>query len=140
MSFFCEEAEKSSSVPIFHEVSMSLNKSERETALFNCLDVPNDDVKLAVVECLNHVPLSEFDTEEIATILRLLGSQKNIGAGKTEFVLSMIFWILIKLTNDKDPDSSGKNFRVKFGEKAITECIDILTRNLQRLVDDEDEE
>lgn len=109
---------------------MSLNESQRETALFNCLEIPNDEVKLAVVECLNHVPLSEFDVEEIATIIRLLGGYKNIGAGKTELVLSQIFWILTKLTNDKDPESSGKNFRLKYGERAISEGIDILIRNL----------
>jgi len=80
--------------------------------------VPNDEVKLAVVECLNNVPLSEFDSEEIATIIRLLGSYKNIGAGKTEYVLSKIFWMLTKLANDKESDA-GKNFRLKFGEKAI---------------------
>jgi hypothetical protein len=100
--------------------------------------VPNDDVKLAVVACLNNVPLSEFDTEEIGTIIRLLGSYKNIGAGKTEYVLAKIFWILTKLTKEKE--DSGKNFRIKFGEKAITEALDILIRNQKRDVEDETEE
>jgi hypothetical protein len=108
-----------------------LNYASRETALFNCLEVPNDEVKLAVVNCLNNVPLSEFDTEEIATIIRLLGSYKNIGAGKTEYVLSKIFWMLMKLVNEKEADS-GKNFRMKFGEKAVNEALDILIRNLSR--------
>lgn len=96
--------------------------------MFFCLEVPNDEVKLAVVECLNNVPLSEFDTEEIATITRLLGTYKNIGAGKTEFVLSKIFWILIKLTVENEADA-GKNFRRKFGERAVGEALDILIRN-----------
>jgi hypothetical protein len=82
-----------------------------------------------VVECLNNVPLSEFDNEEIATIIRLLGSYKNIGAGKTEFVLAKIFWILTKLTKEKE-EKSGKDFRMKYGEKAIKEALDILIRNL----------
>jgi hypothetical protein len=47
-------------------MSQFLNDNGRETGLFNCLEIPNDDVKLAVVECLNNVPLSEFDNEEIA--------------------------------------------------------------------------
>ena len=59
--FFCEEAEKQAGGSVYEEVSQSLNDASRETALFNCLEVPNDDVKLAVVECLNNVPLSEFD-------------------------------------------------------------------------------
>lgn len=85
------------------------------------------------------MPLSEFDTEEIATIIRLLGSYKNIGAGKTEYVLAKIFWILMKLTKDKESDS-GKNFRMKFGEKAISEALDILIRNQMRVVEDPEEE
>lgn len=120
-------------------MSQSLNEASREAALFNCLEVPNDDVKLAVVECLNNVPLSEFDTEEIATIIRLLGSYKNIGAGKTEYLIAKIFWIMMKLTKDKESDS-GNNFRIKFGEKAITEALDILIRNQMRVVEDPEEE
>jgi len=72
-------------------------------------------------------------------LIRLLGSYKNIGAGKTEYVLAKIFWILIKLTRDKESES-GKNFRMKFGERAITEALDILIRNQMRLVDDIEEE
>lgn len=98
--------------------------------------MPNDEVKLAVVACLNNVPLAEFDTEEIGTIIRLLSSYKNIGAGQTELVLAKIFWILTKLTKAKEEDS-GKNFRIKFGERAITEALDILIRNQRREVDDE---
>jgi len=139
INFFCEEAAKSNNVQIFEAVSRSLNEAQRETALFNCLEVPDDEVKLAVVECLNNVPLSEFEADEIATIIRLLGSYKNIGAGKTEYVLSQIFWMITKLTMDTD-SGAGNNFRLKFGEKAITEALDILIKNQQRLVDDENEE
>jgi hypothetical protein len=47
--------------------------------------------------------------------------------------------MLTKLTNEKEAES-GKNFRIKFGEKAISEALDILIRNLRRQVDDEEEE
>ena len=100
INFFCEEAEKPNALPIYEEVSQSLNDVSREAALFNCLEVPNDEVRLAVVECLNSVPLDEFDNEEIGTILRIVGQCKNIGAGKTELVLSKIFWILTKLVRE----------------------------------------
>lgn len=87
-NLFCEEGENPDAPPIFGTVSQSLNESGREIALFNCLQVPNDEVRLAVVRCLNNVPLSEFDNEEIATLNKLLGSYKNIGAGQTELVLA----------------------------------------------------
>jgi hypothetical protein len=72
--------------------------------------------------------LNEFDNEEIANIIRLFGNYKNIGAGQTEVVLSKIFWILTKLTKEKEA-KSGKDFRGKYGEKAINEALDILIRN-----------
>jgi len=131
MNFFCEEAETDdhhAGASIFEQVSQSLNDAGRETALFNCLEVPNDDVRLAVVECLNNVPLSELDNEEISTFIRLLSSCKNIGAGKTELVLAKIFWILTKVTKDQEEDNA-KNFRIKFGERAVKEGLDILIRN-----------
>jgi hypothetical protein len=68
-NLFCEYSEtvsNPSSKRLFEDVSLSLNDNGRETGLFNCLEVPNDEVKLAVVECLNNVPLSEFDNEEIS--------------------------------------------------------------------------
>jgi hypothetical protein len=59
--------------------------------LFNCLVVPDDDVRLAVVQCLYVVALEEFDLEEIGHITKILGECPNIGAGRTELVLSVIY-------------------------------------------------
>ncbi len=50
-----------------------MNDAGRETALFNCLEVPSDEVRLAVVKCLNRVSLAEFDNEEIAMIVKQMG-------------------------------------------------------------------
>lgn len=80
-----------------------MNQNQRDTALFNCLEIPNDEVRLAVVGCLFNVPLKELEPEEIGQLIRLM-SQQNIGAGKTEIVLSTIFWILSKLIRDSSGD------------------------------------
>lgn len=72
INLFCEESEKSNDKSIFKVVTQDLNEHKREKALFDCLDVPSDDVKLAVVECLNNVPLSEFDDDEINQVVRQL--------------------------------------------------------------------
>ena len=133
MSFFCEEAVNNddNDGSVFELVSRALNESSRETALFNCIEVPNDDLKLSVVECLYNVSLAEFDSEELTQIVKVLSSCKNIGAGKTELVLAKLFWILAKLTKEEEEDS-GKTFRLKFGEKAIKEACEILERNMSR--------
>lgn len=140
-NLFCEYSETVSnptSKRLFEDVSLSLNDSGRETGLFNCLEVPNDEVKLAVVDCLNNVPLSEFDNEEISQIIKQLSQCKNIGAGKTEVVISKIMWILTKLAKDRE-EEAGKSFRLKFGERAVNEVIEIMLRNQARRVEDTEE-
>ena len=73
---------------ICEEVSTAMNRNIREDHLFNALDIPNDDVKLAVVSCLNRVPLEDLDTEEIGHVVRTIGTYKNLGVGRTEEVLA----------------------------------------------------
>ena len=53
-------------------ISQSLNNNNRETALFNCLNVPDDGVRLAVVKCLFVVPIDQFDSEEINQICMIM--------------------------------------------------------------------
>ena len=47
--FFCAEANENKSHNLFKAISDTLNDIDREAALFKCLTVPDDDVKLAVV-------------------------------------------------------------------------------------------
>ena len=89
--FFCAEANDNKANDRFRAISDTLNDIERETALFKCLTVPDDDVKLAVVQCLFVVPLAQLDEKEIKTITGLLAKCNNIGAGRTELVISVIF-------------------------------------------------
>lgn len=112
------------SYTIMEDVSKALNENQRESYLFECLEVPNDDVKLSVVECLNKVPMNELETDEIGHLVRMLGSYKNLGAGRTEEVLAKIFWILIKLAKARE-EEPGKIFRSKYAELAISECLDM---------------
>ena len=100
--------------------------------------MPSGSVKLEVVRCLFHVPLSEFDIDEIRKITMILSTQ-NIGVGNTEIVLSYIFWILTKLVNDRDSEA-GRTFRSKFCMSVINQALSILRKNHQRQVDDEVEE
>ena len=53
-------------------MSKRLNDKDREEALFKCLKIPNDDVRLAVVDCLYYVPIEEIEAEEIDSLLKLM--------------------------------------------------------------------
>ena len=74
-----------------------------------------------------NVPLNELDVEEIGKLLRIMEAQ-NIGAGKTEIVLSTIFWILTKMLKDTESDAS-RNFKSKFSIQAINEGVKLLKLN-----------
>lgn len=116
------------------EVSQALNESQREECLFNALEIPSDNVKLEVVKCLDKVPLKEIDIDEIAHIVRVLSSYKNLGVGKTEEVLAQIFLLLTKMCK------KVSKFRLKFGEMVMSECLNILRRNQQRDLGNEEGE
>ena len=80
-------------------VCSRLNGADREEALFHVLEVPNDDVRLAVVHCLYYVPIDEIDGGEIDKLLKMMSPQ-NVGAGKTELVLAVVYNILSSLISD----------------------------------------
>lgn len=65
---------------------------------------------------------------EIAHLTKVMGNCNNIGAGKTEHVLSTIYWICTKFVcGDPDgPDESPAIFQQKFGEKTVNEAVNIL--------------
>lgn len=116
-------------VEICKNISNALNNNNREEHLFHCLEIPNDDVKLAVVRCLDKVPLDEIDMEEIGYIVRVLADCKNLGVGRTEEVLAQIFLLLTKMAKEVE---KGQEFRSKFGEMVISECYNILEKNSNR--------
>lgn len=98
-------------------------------------------MKLAVVSCLFVVPLDELESDEITQITAIMSQCNNIGAGKTELVLSTVYWICYKLSvGDPEEIDSSKIFQMKFGENTINEALTILQRNLIRISDQEDED
>ena len=74
IEYFCLEAEnyEMNQNKIFDGISSDLNDIGREAALFHCLAMPNDDVKLAVVKCLFVVPLDELEIDEISKIVGIV--------------------------------------------------------------------
>ena len=127
----------------YQQVCSRLNEADREQALFKCLEIPNDDVRLAVVHCLYYVPIEEIDAEEIDQLLKLMSPQ-NIGAGKTELVLAVIFNILSNLLSDNSNNIKTSEtttlFKTKFSFTAISLAIAIMTKNQEREVDCAEEE
>lgn len=101
-----------------------MNSNKRENYLFACLDIPSDEVRMAVVKCLLLTKNEEWNSEELGHLVTMLGSYKNLGAGKTEQVLSSIFIILSKIVADQN-SKVGREFAMSFVENAISNCFDM---------------
>ena len=96
VEYFCRQALQNKENKLFKAISSRLNDLGREQGLFNCLAIPDDDLRLMVVRSLFVVPLDDFSADEIEQITKIMSNCNNIGAGKTELVLSTIYWILTK--------------------------------------------
>eukprot|EP00746_Dinoflagellata_sp_MGD_P068904 gnl/MRDRNA2_/MRDRNA2_28286_c0_seq1.p1 gnl/MRDRNA2_/MRDRNA2_28286_c0~~gnl/MRDRNA2_/MRDRNA2_28286_c0_seq1.p1 ORF type:complete len:1337 (+),score=272.29 gnl/MRDRNA2_/MRDRNA2_28286_c0_seq1:487-4011(+) len=127
IEFFTAETED----PLCKIVSETLNDQGRETALFTLLDVPSDDVKTAVMKCIEKVQLDQLESEEIGFLLKLMSDSKNIGAGKTEELLKRVIGLLDRLVLDHS-SLAGEAFMKDHSEVAIHEIFGILARNEER--------
>ncbi|GBG24703.1 Somatic embryosis receptor kinase 5 [Hondaea fermentalgiana] len=116
--------------PLALRVTQDLNKKNRETFLFACLETPSDEVRLAAVRCLQEIPLAEFEMNEINYLVEMLSSVINISSGKTEEVLGGSFRLLTKVC--LSPHASGASFRLSFAEKSAAAALSILERNEKR--------
>ena len=138
IAYYCKAAVTTDS-PVAMRVSKQMNDNDREEHLFNCILCPSDKVKLAVVNCLYHVPLSQLDEDETSKLVNMLNEQTNISAGETEKVIAMSFDLLSKMVLD-DTVPNCEQFRLKQAEHAIRAALDILGRNSDRDTRGDDEE
>ena len=65
----------------------------------------------------------------------MVKANSNIGTGNTEIVLSTIFWIFTKMMKDNISESS-KAIKDEQAKTAIMLALDILTKDMDRKVDD----
>ena len=97
--------------------------------LFSALDVPDDDLKVLVMECLLEVPISNLQQEEVQNIVNIVAQGDNLSVGRTEEILGHTFSILRKLALDDGEE--GAHFR-RFQGATIHMALDILVRNSSR--------
>ena len=115
----------------------------REKALFCLIQVNDDKLKLAVVCCLFTVPPDELDIEELNSIVEIVATCINVGAGDTEIIIAVVHWIFYKLTEvdyqyiDRDQYRSSKLFQQQKGAEALALSLKILDMNLDETRADE---
>jgi len=126
------------SYKVIDSINEKLNNAGREDILFRVLKLNNDNIRLAVMECLNNVPLDQFSTIEVSTMVSLLTSFKNPTSGIIEIVLGKILWLLSKIVLD-NTEELGKEFRKAQARTAITDCLGILAKCDTKMPDDEEQ-
>lgn len=117
--------------PLCAEVSSNLNQEQRETILFRLLEIPSDEVKHAVMDCIKRVNLEELETEEIGFLVRLIADNKDLGAGKTEELLEKVINQLQRLAEDTE-GPAGECFRRDHAVKSMYEVFKVVEANSAR--------
>jgi hypothetical protein len=97
--------------------------------LFKAFEVPDDDLKVVVMECLLEVPVSNLQAEEVQNIVQIIANCDNLTVGSTEVIIGSAFQILRKMVLD-DGDE-GVHFR-RFHAATIHMALDIIVRNSGR--------
>ena len=76
------------------DLSNKLDAAGREQVLFSALEVPDDDLKVTVMECLLEVPISNLQAQEVTNIVSIAADCDNLTVGRTEEILGHVFNIL----------------------------------------------
>eukprot|EP00300_Choanocystis_sp_HF-7_P018139 c19952_g1_i1.p1 GENE.c19952_g1_i1~~c19952_g1_i1.p1 ORF type:complete len:1707 (+),score=304.72 c19952_g1_i1:244-5364(+) len=114
-----------------------LDKADREEKLFALLEVPDDEVKVAVIRCLQQVPLDNYQENEVNYLIEMLASAENLTVGRIEEIIAGIFNVLGQLT--ADPTHVGERFRRGHAD-IIHVTLSVLMRNASRDVAGQREE
>ena len=129
--FYCAEANKGKNQTAV-AVARDLNENKREALLFDCLNTPNEHVKLAVIACLQEVPLAELDSSEVKHLVDDLNGQTNLSGGQVEVeIIAGSFALLTRLCL-ADQVSTSNDFRNRFGTTTVSAALAILARNERR--------
>lgn len=108
-----------------------LNDQKKDSILCSCLVVPNEKVKIAILESLYSMDCSHFNTDEIGALFRQL-YDVSLSGEYIEKIISTIFLIL---------DQSFKNFLSESGLEGLKQnkeifnlALEILAKNNDRSV------
>ena len=96
MSFFGKNSQIASPIQKkCKDICLEMNNLKRDTALTNCLLLPNEDVKLSIVECFFSIEVEQLEPEELTSIYKQLSYLSSIN-GKMIKIVAIIFILMNK--------------------------------------------
>lgn len=120
-------------------VSKELDEQERDRKLFNCLEIDNDDLRLAIVDILNSLPISQYNNVDVQALWSKVDNQQNVRTGKIELILGTIYIILSKIVADQSTEL-GANFVKTNGKQCLNKTLELLRKNMERDLRNDPEE
>merc|ERR1719191_2007099 len=105
--------------PLCEVVNEALNGSQREMVLLQLLEIPDDNLRLAVMDCIAKVPLNQIENDEMNLLVKMLSDTRNIAAGENERILSEVVKQLIRMS--QETGETGYTFRTRHAKMAIKE-------------------
>jgi len=112
--------------------------ADLEDVLFECLNCPNDDVKVSAVECLAGIRTDKLKAEDIAKMVKVVTECQSVSEGRMEDVIGGVLKNLEKIGNlvytHRDPEThqNARDFHRIHGEKLIERALDTLVQMSQR--------
>ena len=109
------------------DICDEMNNLERDTGLTYVLSLPNEDVKLSVMQCFYSVDINSLDPEELINIYKQFKNLSSMSS-KMQYVVSIMILILNKwfVSNLYE-----KNFdKVETCKEAIFIAMNILCKNI----------
>lgn len=126
--------------PAFNALNVHLNDNGRERIVFNCLNVPDANVRLCAAGCISEVPTDMLDEAEVEALTRIfLESRSYMTNGDNERVVGKLLDIMTRLAVEFE-SSGGKAFMNGKNVRAVVSTCSMLEENLSRnTFGDEDE-
>jgi hypothetical protein len=113
------------------EICTEMDEAGREQIMFGLLEVPNQELKGAVVNAIRAVDMSQLGVEEQRTLVMMISRDNtpNLGSEQTDTLLETILDLLRLFSLNRK--ASGDDFRKIHARIAIESTFDLLDRNSQ---------
>jgi len=109
------------------KISKNMDEGGRDRCLLKLLEMPSDDVRDAVLECMKTVDPSQFDSAEIEQMFDMLNPED---VKKEEQLMGQILALFLTLLQDDTEEAD--EFCLKYSKKVLVKTIEILLCNAAR--------
>jgi len=119
------------------DISQKMNAAGRDRLLLKLLEIPSQQVRDVVIECMKNVNAAQLEDEELEQMFEMLNPDD---VKKEEYLMGQILGLFLNIIQDTDTEADV--FREKHAKEVLEKSFEILVRNAERNTHgvDEDEQ